>query len=97
MLVDAEKVRTMRLENGWTQEQFAELCGLSVRTIQRLEKTGTASLETTNALAAVLHTERRELLVRDGMRPARTEFSLRAVIVIAALTFALGMGIGLAT
>jgi transcriptional regulator with XRE-family HTH domain len=86
----------MRLENGWTQEQFAELCDLSVRTIQRLEKTGTASMETTGALASVLKVERRDILVQGGFRPARSEFSLRAVVLIAALTFVLGIGLGLA-
>lgn len=94
MLVDAEIVRTLRLEKGWTQEQFAELCGLSVRTIQRIEKTGVASLESSNALAAVLATEREAILARGGVRPARSEFSLKTVILIAAGTFVLGIGIG---
>ena len=94
MLIDADKIRSLRLDNGWTQEQFAELCGLSVRTIQRIEKTGTASLETSNALAAVLNTERQAILVQGGVRPAQLEFSLRRVALIAALTFLSGLGIG---
>jgi DNA-binding XRE family transcriptional regulator len=94
MLVDAGKVRVMRLENGWTQEQFAELCSVSVRTIQRIEKTGVASLETSNALAAVLQTDRQAILAHGGVQPARTEFSLKAVMLIAVLTFVLGVGIG---
>ncbi len=31
-------VRKLRLERNWTQEQLAEMCGISVRTIQRLER-----------------------------------------------------------
>ena len=94
MLVDAEKTKALRLEHGWTQEQFAEMCGVSVRTIQRIEKTGVASLDTTKALAAVLNTERQTILAQGGVRPARTEFSPKHVALIASLAFLLGIGIG---
>lgn len=46
-------VRKLRLGRGWSQETLAEVSGLSVRTIQRLERGGKASLETLSALAAV--------------------------------------------
>ena len=46
-------VQKLRLQRGWSQEQLAELCALSVRTIQRIERGQTASLETLNALASV--------------------------------------------
>jgi len=36
--VDADRIKAMRLERGWTQEQIAEMCDVSVRTIQRIEK-----------------------------------------------------------
>jgi transcriptional regulator with XRE-family HTH domain len=94
MLVDAGKIRAMRLERGWTQEQLAEMCDVSVRTVQRIEKTGIASLETTNALAAVLEQERQAILVQEGVRPATSEISLKRVVIIALLTFALGLVIG---
>ena len=45
-------IRKLRLDRGWSQETLAELSGLSVRTIQRLERGGRASLETLSALAA---------------------------------------------
>lgn len=50
-------LREMRLERGWTQEQLAELAGLSVRSIQRIERGMAASIETRNALAAVFGIE----------------------------------------
>jgi transcriptional regulator with XRE-family HTH domain len=46
-------IRKLRLQRGWSQEQLAELTGLSVRTIQRVERGYPPSLETRNALAAV--------------------------------------------
>lgn len=50
-------VRKLRLEKGWSQETLAEVTGLSVRTIQRIERGAPASLETRNALAAVLEVD----------------------------------------
>jgi transcriptional regulator with XRE-family HTH domain len=46
-------IQKLRLQRGWSQEQLAEVSGLSVRTVQRLERGHTASLESLNALAAV--------------------------------------------
>ena len=96
MLVDADKIKLMRLEQGWTQDQMAELCGVSTRTIQRIEKTGVASLETTNALASVFKTERTQLLMTEGVRPASIEFSRTTVACVAAGFFVLGIALGAA-
>ena len=46
-------IRKLRLQRGWTQDQLAEMAGLSVRTIQRLERGDAPSLETAKALASV--------------------------------------------
>ncbi len=94
MLIDAEKIKELRLENGWTQDQLAQMCGISVRTIQRIEKSGVASLDTTSALAAVFSTQRKEILAQGGVRAAQTEIPLKYVVLIALLTLLLGFGIG---
>jgi transcriptional regulator with XRE-family HTH domain len=46
-------VQKLRLQRGWSQEQLAELSGLSVRTIQRMERGLPASNETLKSLASV--------------------------------------------
>ena len=46
-------IRKFRLQRGWSQEQLATFSGLSIRTIQRIERGQKASLESLNALAAV--------------------------------------------
>jgi transcriptional regulator with XRE-family HTH domain len=46
-------IQKLRLQRGWSQEQLAEVSGLSVRTVQRLERGQSGSLESLNALAAV--------------------------------------------
>jgi transcriptional regulator with XRE-family HTH domain len=37
-------VKNLRDQHKWSQEQLAELCGLNVRTIQRVESGSKASL-----------------------------------------------------
>ncbi|WP_340645381.1 2TM domain-containing protein [Phenylobacterium sp.] len=46
-------IQKLRLQRGWSQEQLAEVSGLSVRTVQRLERGQPGSLESMKALAAV--------------------------------------------
>ena len=50
-------VRKLRLQRGWSQEQLAEMSGLSVRTIQRIERGHRAGMESLKSLAAVFETE----------------------------------------
>lgn len=46
-------IQKLRLQRGWSQEQLADVSGVSVRTIQRIERGQPGSLETLKALAAV--------------------------------------------
>jgi XRE family transcriptional regulator, regulator of sulfur utilization len=50
-------VRKLRLQRGWSQEHLAELVGVSVRTIQRIERGFSPSLETSKALASVFEVD----------------------------------------
>ncbi len=43
--VDAIKIRSLRSRRAWSQEHLADVAGLGRRTIQRVEKTGSASYE----------------------------------------------------
>ena len=54
-------IRKLRLQRGWSQEQLAELCDLSVRTIQRLEKGDSAGVETYKSLASIFEVNLLEL------------------------------------
>jgi transcriptional regulator with XRE-family HTH domain len=65
MKVDSERVKRLRAEKHWSQEQLSEICGLNLRTIQRLENTGRASVESVRALAAVFGIEPNQLAVGD--------------------------------
>jgi transcriptional regulator with XRE-family HTH domain len=51
----------LRQSRGWSQEKLAAISGLSERTIQRVERDGTCSLETRLALAAAFNMQATEL------------------------------------
>lgn len=48
------RIRQLRLEKGWSQEQLATIAGLSTRTVQRIENSEQASLDSLTAIAAAL-------------------------------------------
>jgi transcriptional regulator with XRE-family HTH domain len=50
-------VQKLRLQRGWSQQQLAELSGLNVRTIQRIEKGQEPSVESLKSLAAVFNVD----------------------------------------
>jgi transcriptional regulator with XRE-family HTH domain len=65
MLVNKDTVRKLRLEKSWSQEKLAEAASLNLRTLQRIEKDGVASLRSCEALAMALGVEPQEL--RKGL------------------------------
>lgn len=50
-------IKKLRLQKGWSQAELAHFSGLSVRTIQRVERGAKPGLETLKALAAVFDLE----------------------------------------
>ena len=58
-------IQKLRLQRGWSQQQLADLSGLSVRTIQRLEQGQSASVESLKSLAAVFEIDFSELQRTD--------------------------------
>jgi transcriptional regulator with XRE-family HTH domain len=51
--INLRDIKKMRLERHWSQDQLSEMSGLSIRTIQRIEKGENAGLESLKSLAAV--------------------------------------------
>lgn len=63
MRVNSNRIRSEREKRAWSQEHLAEVSGLGVRTIHRIEKTGIASLESVKALASVFELEISQLQI----------------------------------
>ena len=55
-IINLRDIKKMRLERHWSQDQLAEMSGLSIRTIQRIENGENAGLESLKSLAAVFET-----------------------------------------
>ena len=64
MHIDSARLRQLRSARQWSQDQLAELSGLNLRTIQRLEAGAKVSTESLRALAAVFEVPAETLLVR---------------------------------
>lgn len=54
MKINAARLIRLRTERSWSQDELALASGLNLRTIQRIEKDGAASLQSRKALAAAL-------------------------------------------
>lgn len=76
MNINSERVKQIRVQKGWSQEQLSEFCGVNLRTIQRLEKRGTASQETLKALASVFEVDVQTLLNTEAPAPKRAFISV---------------------
>jgi hypothetical protein len=65
MQIDANLLKQERSKRAWSQEHLAQVAGLGLRTIQRIESSGTASNESIASIATVL-----EKTVADFVREA---------------------------
>ena len=61
---DGAKIKALRIQRGWTQEQLAEIAGVSTRTVQRAETANCAAFETVRAMASAFETDFGQLLKR---------------------------------
>ena len=60
---DADKIKRWREERHWSQEHLAELAGIGLRTVQRIENGEQASRESLTALAAAFNVEAIALVI----------------------------------
>src|SRR5690349_10684239 len=82
MKVDSSYIKAQRVRRAWSQEHLAEVSGLGLRTIQRIEKTGAASYESARSLAAVFEMDVADLRVAERVvvEPRRVNLSMRQVL-----------------
>ena len=52
MAIDSQKIRTLREQRAWSQDELATVSGLSHRTIQRIEASGSCSPDSQKAIAS---------------------------------------------
>ena len=76
MQINSARLRELRTARQWSQEQVAELSGLNLRTIQRLESGAKISTESLRALAAVFDVPAESLLIGN---PSPSQPALQAM------------------
>lgn len=81
MKVDPKRIRSLREAKAWSQDRLAQISGVSLRTIQRVEADGAASAETRMAIASALGIPVNEL----GVGVASETYSRRLAIVLCLL------------
>ncbi|MDP5460006.1 helix-turn-helix domain-containing protein [Alishewanella sp. SMS8] len=96
MDIIAEKLKALRLQHGLSQDLLAKQSGLSLRTIQRLERDGGGSAESLLALSATLNVSPMALRNEQGLPIAHWSFvsiSCKAIacLMLLAITLALIM------
>jgi len=73
-------VQKMRLERGWSQQQLADIAGINVRTVQRIESGQSVSLDSLKALGAAFDVDFARLqettMRQTAPTPAETELAL---------------------
>lgn len=106
---DAAKIRRWREERHWSQEHMAELAGIGLRTVQRIENGEQASRDSLTALAAAFQVDALALCVdpeeeaANALRAknARGTAALRLSLWIHLASYVLGviifMGINIGT
>src|SRR5215510_12607062 len=52
MHINRSLILALRKERSWSQDELAVAAGLNLRTVQRIERSGSASLQSRKALAA---------------------------------------------
>ena len=85
MNIDAQQLKQLRTSKAWTQQQLADASGLSLRTIQRLERYGTGASESVLCVAAALNIDS-SLLISDTSFEVVSQpqaFSLPQLVVAA--------------
>ena len=93
MEIRGDIVKQMRTDKGWTQAHLAEICDINLRTIQRIENQGNASIETIMALCVAFEVKRQALF--KVPKPSEIEPVVQRISKIHIIIFASGILLGM--
>lgn len=74
MKINSNLVLELRTAQSWSQDELALAAGLNLRTVQRIESHGTASLQSKKALASALDIDIHDLDVKEISKMKQYEF-----------------------
>ena len=73
MQLSVDKLKQQRELRAWTQSHLAEVADISLRTIQRIEKSGVASQESAQSICAAYEIKIEDLLASAPKEAKRTK------------------------
>lgn len=76
MKIKTELLLRARRQRSWSQDELAIASGLNLRTIQRIESEGSASLQSRKALAAALDFDVLDLEREEELMPQKWEYKV---------------------
>ena len=74
MNINSALVKQLRSEKFWSQEELASKSGLNLRTVQRIEKEATASLQSKKALAGAFGVAVKDLEYQESLSMQTYEY-----------------------
>jgi transcriptional regulator with XRE-family HTH domain len=74
MKVNTTRVADLRKQRSWSQDELATAAGLNLRTVQRIENEGTASLQSLKAIASALQVDLLDLKYIPVSRMRKFEY-----------------------
>ncbi|MDK1287695.1 DUF4177 domain-containing protein [Pseudoalteromonas umbrosa] len=74
MKVNADLIIRLRHQKSWSQEELAIAAGLNLRTIQRIEKEATISLQSKKSLASALEVDIHDLDYKETTKMKNYEY-----------------------
>ena len=91
MKVDVDLILGIRRGKAWSQDELAAASGLHLRTIQRIEKEGTASLRSVKALASAFSVDIRDLEYEES--EMINELLNKEVVIVMGISQKAGYGL----
>lgn len=92
LVPDAETIKRWRTERGWSQDHLAELAGVSLRTVQRIENGEQASRDSLTALAAAFDVNVAAIMVDPATKARRADARFGGIPDGLLLSFAINAG-----
>ncbi len=95
MKLSIEKLKKFRESKAWTQSHLAEVADISLRTIQRIEKSGLASPESAKAICSaygltveeILETKNKEVNIESAANYLKNKLFRKNILTPAFIAF----------
>lgn len=83
--VNSKKIIKLRTTRAWSQQQLADVASLSLRTIQRIEKSGNASQDSIKAISSAFSMKPIDIILQENPKISMAKQGRKYLTAILAL------------